>query len=104
MDPCVAQFEHASLQSCHEPPHVQQDRVERDPSLVAWRSARRVARLLLHLETCQICGESSNAGYSLHDLEWKYEVVEWGWARPRRKSETATERPRAPEPTESPTL
>ena len=69
MDPRVAQLEDASLQSCHEPVRVQQDRVERDPSLVTRRCARRVFRLLLHLESCQICDESSSVDHSLHDPE-----------------------------------
>ena len=66
MDPRVAQFKHASLQSCHEPVRVQENRVERDSSLVIRRSARRAFRLLLHLESCQISGASSNVGHSLH--------------------------------------
>ena len=65
MDPRVAQLEDASLQSCHEPPHVQQDRVELDPSLVTRRSARRTIHLLLHRESCQICGASNNIDHSL---------------------------------------
>ena len=69
MDPRVAQLEDASLQRCHEPLHVQQDRVEPNPSLVVRRRARRTFRLLLHLESCQTCAESNNAGYSLHGPE-----------------------------------
>ena len=65
MDPRVAQFEHASLQRCDQSLHVQQDRVELDSSLVARRRTRRTFRLLLHLESCQISGESSNVGHSL---------------------------------------
>ena len=70
MDPCVAQLEDASLQSCHEPPHVQQDRVEPDPSLVIRRHARRIFRLLLHLGSCQTCDGSNSVDHSLHDPEW----------------------------------
>ena len=69
MDPRVPQLEHASLQSCHESVRVQQNRVERNPSLVIRRSARRAFRLLLHLEPCQTCGESNSVDHSLHDLE-----------------------------------
>ena len=69
MDPGVAQLKDASLQSCHEPLHIQQDRVERDSSLVTRRSARRIAHLLLHLESCQIFDGSSHVAHSLHDLE-----------------------------------
>ena len=68
MDPRVPQLEDASLQSCHESVRVQQDRVERDPSLVIQRSARRIVRLLLHLESCQICSATNNVGHSLHGL------------------------------------
>ena len=66
MDPRVGQLEDASLQRCHKPLHVQQDRVEPNPSLVAQRSARRITCLLLHLESCQICDVSNNAGHSHH--------------------------------------
>ena len=76
MDPRVGQLEDASLQRCHESPHVQQDRVERDPSLVTWRSARRAFRLLLHLEPGQTCVESNNVGHSLHGQGWSHEVRE----------------------------
>ena len=69
MDPRVGQLEDASLQSRDQPLHVQQDRVEPDSSLVVRRRARRISRLLLHLESCQIYDESSNAGHSLHDQE-----------------------------------
>ena len=58
-----------SMTSCHESIRVQQDRVELDPSLVIRRRTRRIARLLLHLESCQICGKSNNVGHSLHDPE-----------------------------------
>ena len=67
MDPRVAQLEDTSLQSCHESLYVQQDRVELDPSLVTRRCARRVGCLLLHLESCQICGASNSVDHSLHD-------------------------------------
>ena len=69
MDPRVAQLEDASLQSCHEPLCVQQGRVELNPSLVIRRHARRVCRLLLHLESCQTCDESNIADHSLDDPE-----------------------------------
>ena len=78
MDPGVAQLEDASLQSHDQPLHVQKNRVEPDSSLVVRRRARRIARLLLHLESCQIYGESSNDGHSLHDREWKHEEAERG--------------------------
>ena len=69
MDPRVGQLEAASLQRCHEPLRVQQDRVERDPSLVIRRRARRTFRLLLHLESCQTCDESNSVDHSLRDPE-----------------------------------
>ena len=69
MDPRVAHLEDASLQSCHEPPHVQQDRVELDSSLIVQRSARRIGCLLLHLESCQTCTVSNSVDHSLHDPE-----------------------------------
>ena len=69
MDPRVAQLEPASLQCGDQPLRVQQDRVERDPSLVIRWSARRAVRLLLHLGSCQTCGESNSVDHSLHDPE-----------------------------------
>ena len=69
MDPRVAQLEDASLQRCHKPPRVQQDRVEPDPSLIIRRRARRIGRLLLHLESCQTCDASNSVDHSLHGLE-----------------------------------
>ena len=76
MDLRVAQLEDASLQSCHEPLHVQQGRVWPDPSLVVWRRARSIIRLLLHLESCQICGASNNVDHSLHGQEKLHKAVE----------------------------
>ena len=48
---------------------IQQGTVERDPSLVIRRSAKRSGCLLLHLETGQPCDVSSSVVHSLHDQE-----------------------------------
>ena len=85
MDPRVAQLEDASLQRCHEPLHVQQDRVKPDPSLVVRRRARRIFRLLLHLGFCQICASSNSVAHSLHVPEWRHVAAEREWAPPRKK-------------------
>ena len=103
MDPGVAQLEDASLQSCHESLHVQQDRVEPDPSLIIRRSARRIACLLLHLESCQTCDKSSNVDHSLHNLEKWHGAGAQGWLVPQKKSETATAPPQERGPNESQT-
>ena len=70
---------------------------------VARRHARRIFRLLLHLESCQIYAESSSVDHSLHAQDWAHAEAEWERAPPRKKSGTATARPRAPAPNESPT-
>ena len=103
MDPRVAQFEHASLQRCHESLRVQQGRVKSDTTLVVWRSARRIGCLLLYLGPCQIYGESSNVDHSLHTQEWTHAVEGREWVPPQRKSETATARLQEREPSDSPT-
>ena len=78
MDLRVGQLKDASLQRCHKSLHVQQGRVERDPSLVIRRCARRTFCLLLHLESCQIYDASNSVDHSLHDREWWHEAAGWG--------------------------
>ena len=46
MDPRVVQLEDASLQCCHESLHIQQDRVERNPSLCQERGIFRTFSLI----------------------------------------------------------
>ena len=90
MNPGVVQLEPSSLERSHQAPHVQEDRVDHDPSLVVQRSARRGAHLLLNLELGQPYDETNSAVHSLLAPEWWHVAGELEERPPQTKLGKAT--------------